>query len=293
MFKYFLTIFVLLVGCTENKIELSQSKDSLKTSYGVLKIDSAQYSKGLFFNGKEIDFDGNDVFEIEKFWKLKDQVLVLVSHANTNRCDQIYKIISLDRSGAKASNSFGNCDTPSNISLEGEALKLKFPRTNWQAAINVEYLNNNLTVSEVKPVDFENFMIGLCEIKSDEDIKECSVNEAKNLDTFTTTFSVFNKTEMVTYVVFGRDYYKSIPPQFRKNDATVSVPVTYVGTAAPNKIWVKINGENGCIFTNEYIKIGNRIDTKPIAMDGNCSKIQTMFFENELKDGSKQIKYIK
>jgi hypothetical protein len=98
---------------------------------------------------------------------------------------------------------------------------------------------------------------------------------------------------MVSYVIFGREYYKSIPPQFRKKDVILSAPVTYVGTTEPNKIWVKITGENGCIFTDEYSKNGNLIKTKPISMDGNCSPIQTKIFEDKLKESSKQIRYIK
>lgn len=289
MFKYVLVIMIILAGCTQNKNELSEPKSSIGTKYGELKINSSK----IYFKGKEIDFEGWDPFEIVQYWKLKEKILVLVSHANTNRCEQRYRIVTIDNIGAHSSKSFGNCDVPKNLSLDGNTLKIKFERTNWSPEVNVEYDNYNLVVSEVKPKNFDNFMIGLCQIEGDENLKKCSIDEAKNLDAFTTAFTVFNKTEVVTYVVFGREYYKSTPPQFRKKDVILSAPVTYVETAETNKIWVKMNGENGCIFTNEYSKVGNRIHIKPIAINGNCSKTQTSFFENELKDGSKQIRYLK
>lgn len=293
MFKYFVVILLLLAGCSENKIELNKSKDSLKTAYGTLKIVNGQYPSGLFFNGSEIDFDGNTVFEIVQFWKIKETILVLVSHANTNRCDQVYRIVALDKTGAQSTKSFGNCETPSTISLEGEVLKMKFLRTNWHQGIEVEYSNGNLAVSEIKPNGFDNFMIGLCEIKGDANLSECSVNAARNLDEFTTTFHIFDKDEIKINVVFGREYYKSIPPQFRKKDTLLSAPITYIGTTESNKIWVKMIGENGCTFTDEYTKVGDEIYSKAIAMDGNCSEMQSKLFQNSVSNGSEKIRYIR
>src|SRR5450631_3214090 len=105
MSKYIFGITLLLLIASST---LGQETKTIQTRFGALTVNDAGV---LLFKGIPVQpkIEANDSLDLGEPYQIGDADVVLVTDNGGTSCPAIYHFVSVTRSGAKATPSFGSC----------------------------------------------------------------------------------------------------------------------------------------------------------------------------------------
>jgi hypothetical protein len=141
MGKLIIGITMLVVVGTSAFAQVLQVPQEISTRFGSLSVND---DKILLFKGHPLDppIKGNNSLDLGKLFRIGGTDVVLVRDNGGTACPFLYYFVSVSKSGAKATPSFGTCGELTKIKRIGKSISVTLrdyrgpfePEAEWQKA---------------------------------------------------------------------------------------------------------------------------------------------------------------
>lgn len=117
---------MLLVAGAGAFAQLPQEPQKTSTRFGSLTVNDKRM---LLFKGRPLDppIEGNSSLDLGEPFRIGSADVVLVTDNGGTACPFLYYFVTVNRSGAKATPSFGTCGELASLKRTGNAVSLTMP----------------------------------------------------------------------------------------------------------------------------------------------------------------------
>jgi hypothetical protein len=129
MFKLVVAIVLLTIaggGARAQISALPQEPQETSTRFGSLRVGE---DRTLLFNGRRLNppVEGNYSLNFGGLFRLGPADVVLVMDSGGTACPYLYYLVSVTKSGAKATPAFGTCAELTGIRRRGDSIEVRMP----------------------------------------------------------------------------------------------------------------------------------------------------------------------